>query len=107
MDQSKWALPRNRLAQSSKEVSTLIRPRMKLHGVWLHGVSLNLYVIHPNIPADSSLVAECFMKALQDAANIFEQHQKSFPRECFIWAARLQTTIRSCQFQVGFGFGSA
>lgn len=93
MDQSKWALPRNRLMQSSKEAQTLIRPRVKIHGVWLHGVSLNLYCVHPNVPADSSLVAECFMLALQDAVGIFERHQKTLPQECFIWVTKLQVHV--------------
>ena len=89
MDQSKWALPRNRLVQSSKETQTLIRPRVKLHAVWLHGVSLNLYVVHPGVPADSSLVAECLLRSLEDAVCLFKKYQKPFPRELFVFVPRL------------------
>ena len=84
MDQSKWALPRHRLLQSSKEGQALLRPRMKLHSVWIHGVSLNLYLIHPGVPADSSLIVECCLRALEDATQIFEKHQKIMPRDMFV-----------------------
>ena len=89
MDQSKWSLPRNRIVQSSKEASSVVRPRMKLHGVWVHGIAFNLYVCHPGVPADSSLIAECFLRAMEDTARIFEQHNKSLPKECCIWVSRL------------------
>lgn len=89
MDQSKWALPRNRLVQSSKETQNLIRPRVKIHAVWLHGVSLNLYVVHPGVPADSSLVAECLLRSLEDAVCLFKKYQKPFPRELFVFVPRL------------------
>lgn len=92
MDQSKWALPRNRLVQSSKETVNLIRPRVKVHAVWLHGVSLSLFVVHPGVPADSSLVSECFMRVLQDAVEIFERHQKPLPRECLAWVPWIDST---------------
>ena len=94
MDQSKWALPRNRVLQTSKEASVLIRPRLKVHGLWIHGVSLNLYVVHPGVVADSTLICECFSRALQDAFEIFESAQMSIPKECLVWAPRQQ--ISSC-----------
>ena len=90
MDQSKFALPRNRVVQSSKEVSRLVRPRMKIHGLWNHGLSLNLYVVHPGVPADSSLIVECFARALQDTTHTFETANKRMPRECLIWVFWLQ-----------------
>lgn len=86
MDQSKWALPRNRMVQASKEMQTLVRPRIKLHGVWVHGVSLTLYAVHPGVPADSALVCECFMRSLQHASELFKEHHRSLPREVLIWA---------------------
>ena len=86
MDQSKWALPRHRLFQTSKEGSVHVRPRMKLHAVWLHGVSLNLYLVHPGVPADSSLVVEAFLRAMQDASLMFQQRQREMPREVLIHA---------------------
>ena len=89
MDQSKWALPRNRLAQSSKEVQGLIRPKVKIQGVWIHGVSLTLYLLHPGIPSDSSTVCECLMRAIQDTVGIFDKHQKRMPREIFTWVLKL------------------
>lgn len=85
MDQSKWALPRHRLLQSSKESQNIIRPRMKIHGLWVHGVCLNLYLIHPGVPADSSLIAECFARALQDTSEVFAARNQPMPNECWVW----------------------
>ena len=85
MDQSKWSLPRHRLLQSSKESQNIIRPRMKIHGLWVHGVSLNLYLIHPGVPADSSLIAECFARALQDTSEVFAARNQPMPNECWVW----------------------
>lgn len=65
----------------------MIRPRMKIHGLWMHGISLNLYVIHPGVPADSSLIAECFLRAMEDATHIFERHNKVMPSECTVWVS--------------------
>lgn len=97
MDQSKWSLPRNRVVQSSKETSAIIRPRMKIHGLWVHGVSLNLYIVHPGVPSDSSLICECFARALQDTANTFERSNKKMPRECLVWALWLQHIPTRCR----------
>ena len=71
MDQSKWALPRHRLLQASKEAAIHVRPRMKIHAVWVHGIALNLYLVHPGVPADSSLIVEAFLRSLEDARELF------------------------------------
>jgi hypothetical protein len=89
MDQSKFALPRNRIVQSSKEASGLVRPRMKIHGLWMHNISLNLFVCSPGVPADSSLVCECFARALQDTFETFGRNNKSLPKECLVWVPYL------------------
>ena len=87
MDQAKWACPRDRLIQRSKEANGLLRPRMKVQAVWIHGIALNLYLVHPCIPADSSLVIECFQKALQDCIDRFESLGQPLPSTCFAWVS--------------------
>ena len=82
---SKWCLPRDRIVQSSKEGSVFQRPRMKVHGVWNHGVSLNLFLIHPGVAADSSLVIETFQRVLQDTVQTFEKCGRPLPSACCIW----------------------
>lgn len=59
---------------------------MKLHGLWVHNVSLNLYIINPGIPADSSLIAECFLRAMEDVSHIFTEKGRRLPDEVLIWA---------------------
>lgn len=85
MDQSKWAVPRQRVAQSSKETAGLVRPRMKLHGIWMHGVSLNIFVCHPGLSADSSLITETLCRVLESTALEFQKRNKEMPQEILVW----------------------
>ena len=85
MDQAKWAVPRNRVVQSTKACQAVVRPRFKLHGVWLHGVALHLYIVDPRVPADSSLVTECFYRTMEDAMQEFSKLGKPFPQQCTVW----------------------
>lgn len=87
MDQSKWALPRNYLLTSSKELCSYTRPRMKLHGVWLHNCALNLYVVAPGVPADGSLILEALSLSLEGLAEQCRELSVQMPRECLIWVA--------------------
>ena len=75
---------------NSKEAAAIVRPRMKLHGLWVQGVSLNLYICHPGVPADSSLVCECFARALQDCEDTFQRARKPMPKECLVFVSQLQ-----------------
>lgn len=86
MDQSKWALPRHRVVQRSKASANVARPRMKLHGVWVHNVCLHLFLVHPCVSADSSLVCEAFQRVLQLTSEEFERIGKPMPESCAIWA---------------------
>ena len=95
MDQSKWALPRHRVVQRSKASANLARPRMKLHGVWVHNVCLHLFVIHPCVSADSSLVCEAFQRVLQLTSEEFEKMGKQMPESCAIWATSLHGSIET------------
>ena len=88
MDQAKWALPRHRLACSTKEAAPLQRPRVKLHCIWAHNVGLHLFLAPPGIASDSSFVMECLSLALEDAADVFQRQQKRMPRSCLCWATR-------------------
>lgn len=58
MDQSKWAVPRNRGTRAGKAMSQLAKPKCKVQGVWCHKTLLCLYVLDPRLPSDSSTVIE-------------------------------------------------
>ena len=85
MDQAKWALPRDRVAMQAKEAQGLSRPRIKVHAVWNHGISLTLFLVHPQASGDSSLVVECFNRVLQDAAELFAEKGRPMPDTCLAW----------------------
>ena len=85
MDQSKWSLPRQRLLQRAKDTQNLLRPRLKVHCVWCHGVVLHFFIVHPGIAADSALVLEAFLRTMEDVVEIFASAGKTLPRECMIW----------------------
>lgn len=57
---------------------------MKIHAVWLHGISLHLYLVHPGVPADSSLIVEALLRALEEARVMFTERQKEMPKEVLI-----------------------
>ena len=90
MDQSKWCLPRHRLLQQSKEFQGLQRPRCKIHAVWCHGVQLSLFVIHPGVPADSSLVVECFNRVMEQVVERFKEKERRLPSQALIWVTWLK-----------------
>ena len=89
MDQSKWSVPRQRVVQSCKEVNGLVRPRVKIHAVWAHQIGLHLFVCHPTVAADSSLILECLNRVLETTHQKFIQKGKAFPEQPFCWAPLL------------------
>ena len=58
MDQSKWAIPRSRGTRTTKTLSALQKPKVKVQGVWVHGTVLKLFVVDPRIPSDSTTILE-------------------------------------------------
>ena len=85
MDQAKWAIPRQRDCLSTKEAQGLVRPRLKLHAVWLHNISLNIFLVHPGIAADSSLILECLARVLERTSAEFNAQGKQLPEALFLW----------------------
>ena len=85
MDQSKWSLPRLRDLLKSKECNGLNRPRAKIHCVWCHNVSLNLFICHPQLSADSSLILECFSLVLEETVQTFQRSGRDLPTACMAW----------------------
>ena len=63
MDQMKFALPRSRLFLA-KDLNTLIRPKLGIIGVIIHGHSFIVAVSQPNHAKDSSCMAELFCHSL-------------------------------------------
>ena len=77
MDQSKWSIPRYQL--QTKESQNMIRPHWKVHGIWLHGVSLTLYAVHPCIPSDSSLLFGVFHEVYAGCSSPVRQESFQNP----------------------------
>lgn len=89
MDQAKWALPRHRELLQSKETQGMIRPRIKLHCVWSHNIALDVFLVHPLVSADSSLILECFSIVLEQISALFTSKQRPMPESCIIWVSWL------------------
>ena len=86
MDQSKWSLPRHRLIATSKEPQKYVRPRCKLHCVWIHNVALDLYLVGNGVSADASLILETLSLSLEGMAKHFEEMSAQMPSSCWLWA---------------------
>jgi hypothetical protein len=85
MDQSKWSLPRHHLVSTAKEFQKYVRPRVKLHAVWVHSIGLYLFVCSPGVSADGSMVLEALTLALEGAAERFRELSRPMPSSCLVW----------------------
>ncbi|CAE7897802.1 NHX3 [Symbiodinium microadriaticum] len=65
MDQAKWSVPRL-WDRPSKEMGSVVRPRMKVQGVWIQSVCLQLYVADVHLAHDSSMTVEVTCPMNQD-----------------------------------------
>lgn len=90
MDQAKWSVPRSKGLRLSKSTSCQPRPRFKVQGVWLHGALLRLFVIHPQVPSDSSTIIECATRCLEDLDKACKEKAMAFPSEVLAWVTELQ-----------------
>lgn len=87
MDQSKWALPRHHLIARGKEFQKYIRPRAKIHAVWVAGVCLDIYVVSQGVSSDASLILETLSLSLEGVATQFEEASAQMPSSCLVWVA--------------------
>ena len=77
MDQSKWSVLKQRVAQSSKEAEGFVRARLNFHAVGFDGISLNAYLAHPGCRADSSLIVETLCRVLESEASFRKRPRSS------------------------------
>ncbi|CAE7251611.1 unnamed protein product, partial [Symbiodinium microadriaticum] len=59
MDQAKWSLPRLGEKQT-KKTSNVVRPRMKVQGIWLQSIALVMFVADIHVCHDSSMTCEAW-----------------------------------------------
>ena len=90
MDQSKWALPRQRNHTLTKSMQKMERPRVKLQGAWAHGVCLALEVISVRQSCDGAMVAETLSVLLDHVKRICDSKGKAMPKKVVLWVVRLQ-----------------
>ena len=90
MDQSKWCLPRVKHGVLTKAMQKMDRPRIKLQGVWAHGIALCLYPIDVRQPADGTLVVESICKTLEYCATVLRRSGVGFPKRVIIWELWMQ-----------------
>ncbi|CAL1145894.1 unnamed protein product [Cladocopium goreaui] len=86
MDQSKWRIPRYAGQRPLKSTSMLQRPQLKVQGCWVHGVVLDLWVLDPRVPADSTMVIETGSRSIEFAKQCCQERQVPFPDQILISA---------------------
>ncbi|CAE6950458.1 unnamed protein product [Symbiodinium sp. CCMP2592] len=64
-DQSKFMMPRDPEFRISAALSGEMRPRLKVHGLWVFGLSLQVYVMDEPTKHDSACVVECLALSLE------------------------------------------
>ena len=87
MDQAKWSIPRNKTALVPKALSGFQRPRFKVQGTWCHDVLLKLWLVHPRVPSDSSMVIETASRTIQQVLDICHSRNASKPDQLTFWVA--------------------
>lgn len=68
MDQAKWAIPRLKEFVNAKELGRYQRPKLKLHGIWAHGIGLYLFAIDPRQGSGANTILECAARCLDKVA---------------------------------------
>ena len=84
MDQSFWALPR--LPRGPKAMSSLIRPRVKVTGVWAFHLQLNFFLAHEVEQHDSSFTCEVLAKTIEQVRCKAARLNLQMPKQLIVWA---------------------
>lgn len=87
MDQAKFTVPRDRHSQALKSTMMVVKPRFKLHGVWIHGVLLRMWILDPRCPSDSSTIIECGARSIELAASECERRGVALPDQILVWVS--------------------
>lgn len=95
MDQAKWSVPRSRSSVLPKSLSGLSRPKLKVQGVWVHGIMLKLWVLDPRSPSDASSVLETLTRTIEGAMARCEELGVKPPTELLCWVALLHLSVLS------------
>lgn len=97
MDQSKFALPRDKGLQTLSSWSKFHRPRAKVHGVWAIGWCLQVGVLDEDQRHDSSCVIELVARTLERVAEIASAEGRKFPSTILLWG---DNTVREAKNQM-------
>ena len=77
--QAKYQIPRDESLRSCYRASKQQRPKLKIHGAWCFGVTLQLGILEENTTHGSSLVQELLMITLEKAMEIYQAKGKPAP----------------------------
>ncbi|CAK9029740.1 RRM domain-containing protein [Durusdinium trenchii] len=89
MDQSKWRIPRYHGPNGQrplKSTMNLQRPQLKVQGIWIFNVLLDLYVLDPRVAADSTTVLETASRSIDFALQLCDELRVPRPNQLLVWA---------------------
>ncbi|CAJ1332287.1 unnamed protein product [Effrenium voratum] len=89
MDQSKFAVPRDPALRAAASLANIVNPRMKLHGAWALGWTLDLHVVDEPVKKDSAFVIETIALALEKAFKIAAETGRRMPDQLVVIAIHL------------------
>ncbi|CAK9006089.1 unnamed protein product [Durusdinium trenchii] len=95
LDQAKFALPRDPQLRANAGLAKHQRPRMKIHGVWCYGYTLNISVMDECSRHDSSAILEMISRAVEDATWV--SFCTGFLQ--FIYVVKADNTVREAKNQ--------
>ena len=103
MDQGKFRLPRDPKLKSTASLAKFVRPRLKVHGVWLFGYSLELFVMDEPTRHDASCITECIARGIERVSEICHRLGRRVPSKLVILG---DNTVRELKNQINLGYAS-
>ena len=101
MDQGKFRLPRDPQLKATASLAKYIRPKLKLHGSWVFGFSLELMVMDEPTRHDSSCVAEIIARSVERVFELCQKRGRQMPSKLVVLG---DNTVRELKNQINLGY---
>ena len=81
MDQAKFRVPRWKFKNTPKELESLFRPCLHVHGAIIPGCLETFYICEPDLPEDANLQCTCMGRSLHLVATLSAKKGITMPRQ--------------------------
>lgn len=104
MDQGKFRLPRDPQLKATASLAKFIRPKLKVHGVWFFGYSLELHIMDESLKHDGSCINEVLARGIERVCELSERRALRVPSKLIICG---DNTVRELKNQINLAYVAA